>query len=712
MSTFIVRPSNTDKDPFRIKLTAVSMLSLKLKSGDTCELRSTDSAEYGKKKLAIAWEASGAGMKDSIVQTSKLLQEVYGFKLGDKIVIARSSQLLQDSDRVSLEHVGSTLDEEGTKFWETYAKSAIPGVDECLVESQRLRFRLGLEVTEFVVKDVAAHDAMIARVSKNTKFRISTSNEPTAALEIDFSPSHLGGLQEAVRQVRDIVTRICRPVVKSHFKLYRPIQGVLLYGAKGTGKSAFISALAQSGWPTVVDWKPGTQLRLSNEPQLIILSPRYILRNAGGGSNMVNELDKLFDQIKDSPILVVSEVRHPNDVDGALRSEGKFAAEIELPIPSALQRKEILVALRGDDIVPPTGLLQEMAERTHGYVGADLYALVRRTLELAADRSPSNAPPTVNGKKSLPKGDRTTLRDTSGEPLAPLEVKSIDLEEALREIRPSALQEIFLETPNVHWSDIGGQHEIKRQLHNAVERPLKFADRMRKLGLQPKKGVLLYGPPGCSKTLLVRALATEAGLNFLAVKGAELISMYVGESERATREVFRKARAASPSIIFFDEIDAIASRGRSGSDLNVLTTLLNEMDGFEELRNVLVVAATNKPQNIDPALMRPGRFDNVVYIGPPDLEARREIFLKRLEKIDEEQRLELYEDIEEFARATEGFSGAEIVAICQTAGEYAFDADRDVIISEDIRKAIENTPKSITREMLFEFESWNNARMR
>jgi AAA family ATPase len=188
--------------------------------------------------------------------------------------------------------------------------------------------------------------------------------------------------------------------------------------------------------------------------------------------------------------------------------------------------------------------------------------------------------------------------------------------------------------------------------------------------------------------------------------------MYVGESERATREVFRKARAASPSIIFFDEIDAIASRGRTGSDLNVLTTLLNEMDGFEELRNVFVVGATNKPQNVDPALMRPGRFDNVVYIGPPDFEARREIFQKHLGELRYQHDVSLTEDIEEFSRATEGFSGAEIVAICQTAGECAFDADRDVIVADDIRKAIQSTPKSITRDMLDDYESWNAARMR
>lgn len=703
MSTFIVRPSNSDKDAFRLKLTAVSLLSLKLRSGDTCELRREDDVGHGKKKLAIAWEASGAGMKDTIVQTSKLLQEVYGFKLGDKITVTRSSPPLQVAEVMVLQACGEPLDDQAVHFWEQYAKLAVPGVDECLVLSQKIQFRLGTETTAFVVHDVGPHDAMIARVTRDTIFRINRGGDHMLqTVDIDFRPTSLGGLDEQVHRVQDIVTRVCQPTVKRHFRLYHPIQGILLYGAKGTGKTAFITALAQSGWSRVVYWKPGMRMQVSTQTQLIVVRQRHLARNSNDTSAASDELDQLFELVRGSPTLVVSEVKHPNDIDQALRSEGKFAAEIELPIPSAHQRKEILLALRGDDIVPDDELLQEMASRTHGYVGADLYALVRRTLELASDRVGGEA---VSGKEwpvSRPVEDDCPA----------LIVTTADLDNALQHIRPSALQEIFLETPNVHWSDIGGQHEIKRQLHNAVERPLKFADRMKALGLQPKKGVLLYGPPGCSKTLLVRALATEAGLNFLAVKGAELISMYVGESERATREVFRKARAASPSIIFFDEIDAIASRGRSGSDLNVLTTLLNEMDGFEELRNVLVVAATNKPQNIDPALMRPGRFDNVVYIGPPDVEARREIFQKRLGGIRYQPHASFQDDAEEFAQSTDGFSGAEIVAICQTAAEYAFDADRDTVISEDARKAIESTPKSITREMLMEFESWNAARMR
>ncbi|OQU95248.1 hypothetical protein CLAIMM_01482 [Cladophialophora immunda] len=662
MSTFIVRPAGADKDPFRIGLTAVSMLSLKLKSGDICELRGADDTT-GKRKLAVAWQGLGPGMKDSIVQTSRLLQEAYGLKLGDKVTILRWSHPLQNPVSVTLQK----------KL-------------HCPLKSE------GAEPVEFVVKDVGVPDSLFARVTKDTTFRIvSGSERPDQPVSIVFRPKHLGGIQEQISQVQDIVSDLCYPIAKRHFQAYEPVQGLLLYGAKGTGKSALIAALADCEWPTVVYWKPGTEIYASSEPCLVIVRPEYLTKSPGTSSTVSSELESMFQRIQGSPTLVVAEARHPNDIDERLRTEGRFAAEIELPIPSALQRKEILLALRGKDGVPADDLLQQISERTHGYVGVDLRALLRVTMRLASKHPPPYG--SEDGESSQ------------------LVVQSADFESALQQVRPSALQEIFLETPNVRWSDIGGQHEVKRQLHNAVERPLKFADRMKKLRLQPKKGVLLYGPPGCSKTLLVRALATEAGLNFLAVKGAELISMYVGESERATREVFRKARAASPSIVFFDEIDAIASRGRSGSDLNVLTTLLNEMDGFEELRNVFVVAATNKPQNIDPALMRPGRFDNVVYIGPPDVEARKEIFHKRLEGVYESTS-GLDDDVREFASSTEGFSGAEIVAICQTAGENAFDADREVIVSDDIRRAIEKTPKSITREMLLEFETWNAARMR
>lgn len=235
---------------------------------------------------------------------------------------------------------------------------------------------------------------------------------------------------------------------------------------------------------------------------------------------------------------------------------------------------------------------------------------------------------------------------------------------------------------------------------------------MKRVNVKSKKGILLYGPPGCSKTLTVKALATEAGLNFLAVKGAEILSMYVGESERAVREIFRKARSARPSIIFFDEIDAIASKRSSTSHggVNVLTTLLNEMDGIEELKSVLVVAATNKPGVIDPALMRPGRLDNILYIGPPDFEARREIIniWARQSAVHPEVNLE------ELAAVTEGYSGAEIVSLCETAGGAALDEEEETSEEQDVRwkhfeQALGQVKRQITDAIIEEFEHFRHA---
>lgn len=230
--------------------------------------------------------------------------------------------------------------------------------------------------------------------------------------------------------------------------------------------------------------------------------------------------------------------------------------------------------------------------------------------------------------------------------------------------------------------------------------------------MKSKKGVLLYGPPGCSKTLTVKALATEAGLNFLAVKGAEILSMYVGESERSLREIFRKARAARPSIIFFDEIDAIAARRSSSSQggVNVLTTLLNEMDGIEELRNVLVIAATNKPDVLDPALMRPGRLDNILYIGPPDFEARREILRIWTSK----SVINADVDLDDLASRTEGHSGAELVSICETAGDAALDDEEETFQEQDIclrhfEYALTQVRKQITDDVIREYEDWREA---
>jgi len=692
MSTFTVRPSNAEKEAFRIRLTAASLLGIRATNGTLCDLHREDGTLLGR---GVATDFSQ--MKDGIVQTSKVLQETYGIKLGDKIVVSRSAKQLETAGNVQLISISSTFDGKTKSQWEWFAGS-LHVKHDMLALGQKLTLALpGVGSHDF---EVHLEDAGLARISPETAFSIverpaSGGNQSDRVIDLQFPG--LGGLEDQIQQIRDL-TECLSTVSQAYGTAKQPAEGVLVYGSKGTGKTHFIESLAQASWSKVVRWAPGVKISPVQRPYLVVLDTG----SKEWRSRHVEEVEALFRSIQSSPALVVAEVKHPNDVDVSLRSPLRFGTEIELPIPTAKQRLEILRSVC-DDWKVDDDMLGDLAQRTHGYVGSDLFLLLRTVRKVAFLREKrSRIRDLANG---LP-ADSQNTQDSSDapQPIGP------DIEQVLKKIRPSALQEIFLENPNVHWSDIGGQHTIKQQLINAVQRPLKHAEAMKQLGIKSTKGVLLYGPPGCSKTLLVKALATEAGVNFLAVKGAELISMYVGESERATREVFRKARAAAPCIIFFDEIDSIASRGKAGSELNVLTTLLNEIDGFEELRDVLVVAATNKPQSIDPALMRPGRFDNVVYIGVPDAETRREIFLQRFKKSKVD--VGVPEAIDDLVRRTEGYTGAEIVdGICQTAGNLTLDGGRLSISLEDFHKAIERTAKGTNPAMLMEYEMWRQSRI-
>ena len=707
-TTFLVRPS-PEKETFRIKLTAASLLGHKLKPGDLCSIavlpeNAASSVFEDTEKLAIASEASGNGMKDSIVQTSKSLQDLYGLKLGDKVSISRVSETLQDAATVQLvtKDMGGIIEEKKRAFWEEYARLTVFGQWECLAQRQILVFKVGRSEVSFVVGQIGVGGTRLARISAQTDFVITAGPE-----EVDHSvkivAGGLGGLEDEVGKVGLLANRLLKPKIS---RTYSPVQGLLVYGAKGVGKTAFIEALSRAGWQSIIKWSPGTKIVAPRAPTLIIIDQLDLPPSSSSSKPALREIDKLFTSIRGRPCFLVGETTHPNDVDTYLRSEGRFAAEIEIPIPTAIQRTQILFALRGSEQIPDDATLLTLASKTHGYVGADLYALLRRVLELASERSDTQL---TNGTHCA--------SNTTSVPSQHIVISEDDIALSLAQIGPSALQQIYLTTPSTRWTDIGGMHAIKRTLINAVTRPLTLSSKMTRLALRPKRGVLLYGPPGCSKTLLVKALACEAGLNFLAVKGAEVVSMYVGESERAMREIFRKARAASPSIIFFDEIDAIASRkgSGSGSELNVLTTMLNEMDGFEELKNVLVVAATNKPELLDVALLRPGRFDEVVYIGLPDAETRREILVGWFEKSNyvPMEGGNIAMEAQGFAEEMDGFSGAEVVGICQRAAEGALDdGERDWYGWNDVEEARKGTPRSVTEEMVESFEEWNAARMR
>ena len=520
----------------------------------------------------------------------------------------------------------------------------------------------------------------------------------------------------------------------------RPPHGILLYGAPGTGKTLLASAVAASlGVPTfsVAGASIASPYHGEAEQRLRdVFEQAAEAGQANGRGSLVilDEVDALApkredsgeverrvvatlltlmdgleakDDAADARVMVIAATNRPNSIDAALRRPGRFDLEIEIGIPDASSRLAILRALlrrtphalSGDD-------LETVAARTHGFVGADLASLVHRAGVTAVRRA--------SALGALP---------VAGTDLAALSVALADVEAALLLTRPSAMREVFVETPRVLWSDIGGQDDVKQRLREMVEWPLTHPGSFKRLGVRPPRGVLLYGPPGCSKTLIARALATEAGLNFIALKGPEIFNKFVGESERTIRETFRKARAAAPSILFIvrhrgkvdrltlqDEIDAMAS-SREGSDSSttgdrVLTTLLTEMDGLEELVGVTVLAATNRPEVMDDALMRPGRLDRILYVAPPDLAARIAILRGSLAKMAVAADV----DAEFLAKATDGCSGAEVVSACQDAGLLAMNEDIDAaeVRMAHFVTAVGAIRRRITPAMLRRYERWRD----
>ncbi|HML05337.1 MAG TPA: AAA family ATPase, partial [Methanobacterium sp.] len=373
----------------------------------------------------------------------------------------------------------------------------------------------------------------------------------------------------------------------------------------------------------------------------------------------VAQILALMDGLKErGKVIVIGATNRPDALDHALRRPGRFDREIELRVPDREGRSEIMqIHTRGmplnDDVD-----MEEIADITHGFVGADLAALSRESAMNALRR----ILPELNlEEQTIPP-----------EVLDKLFVTNNDFMEALKSISPSALREVFIEVPNIRWEDIGGLEELKETLKEAVEWPLTHSEDFRRIGIQPSKGILLFGPPGTGKTMLSKAVATESKANFISVKGSEILSKWFGESERKIAEIFKKGRQASPCIIFFDEIDAIAPMRGSGVGEprvveRMVNTILSEMDGLEELRGVVVIGATNRPDLIDAALLRPGRFDEVVLVSPPDEKARQDILGVHVKNMALDDDV----NIENLAKKTEGYSGADIEALCRKAGVIA-----------------------------------------
>ena len=488
----------------------------------------------------------------------------------------------------------------------------------------------------------------------------------------------IGGLSAEIKKVREMIELPMKhPELFERLGVEAP-KGVLLYGPPGTGKTLLAKALASetnahfetlSGPEIMSKYYGESEEKLrqlfktaeENAPSIILIdeidsiAPKREEVTGEVERRVVAQMLALMDGMETrGKVVVIAATNRPDSIDPALRRPGRFDREIEIGVPNRQSRLEVLqIHTRGMPLSNDVNQ-EKLADVTHGFVGADLAALAREAAMRAI-------------RRVLPEID-LEVGSIPVETLNKIEVNNDDFLAALREMDPSAMREVMVESPNVHWDDIGGLADVKQQLIESVEWPLTYAKLFEHMDAKAPRGILLYGPPGTGKTMLAKAVATESQANFISIKGPEFLSKWVGESEKAVRETFRKARQAAPSVVFLDEIDSIApARGGSNSDSHVtervISQILTELDGLESLNSVMVIAATNRPDIIDPALLRPGRFDRLVEIGLPDEQARQQILKIHMAKKP------LAEDIkvEELAKLTDKYSGADLGAVVNEA---------------------------------------------
>lgn len=536
------------------------------------------------------------------------------------------------------------------------------------------------------------------KVNKKTKISIMLDEDSIPST----TPSHerlgfckIGGLNEQISAIRQIIeSSLYNPQFFTDHGLPPP-KGILLFGSPGTGKTLLAKAVAAEfkasfytiNGPELITHTIGEnearvrgifKLALQNTPSILfideidVLCPKRHDRSSDLERRLVTTFLTAMDGIdskNQTQMIILAATNRPNALDPALRRSGRLDREIEIPVPNAHKRLEILkIILSSIRHSLTSDQVFQLSSQAHGYVGADLSAVCKEA-SLSAFRRACTIDKTTSKRAWL---------DSFSFSIKDFRVTFSDLQEASQKTRPSAIQEIIVDVPKVFWHEIGGQESIKQQLKEVVEWPLTHPEAFIRMGIRPPKGVLLYGPPGCSKTMTAKALATESCMNFLAVKGPELFSKWVGESEKAIQSLFKKARAASPSIIFFDEFDAIAaqrSTQQSGSQVSsrVISQLLTELDGIEPLQQVVIVAATNRPDLIDKALMRPGRIDRILYVGPPDVQARESILTIHSRRMPIDPNVNFHD----LAVKTANFSGAELAALCREAAMTAITENRN-----------------------------------
>jgi len=673
-----------------VRVESKVMERLNQSSGDVIEI-------MGKKSTAaMLWRSHPQDEGLGLIRMDGFTRFNCGVSLGDKVLIKRVIQ----KEAQSIEFApGETLRISGN--FNHYLKHRLMG----RVFTQGDRIVVGVLGSSIPFVVTKTKPAGIVSISEFTQ--ISVEGKPVVPDKRmpKITYEDIGGLGKEIQKIREMVE-----LPMKHPELFKklgiePPKGILLYGPPGCGKTLLAKAVASevaanftviNGPEVVSKWYGQSEQNLrkvfqeaqDKGPSIIFIdeidaiAPKRSEVHGEVEKRIVAQLLTLMDGLEArGNVIVIGATNREEGLDMALRRPGRFDREIAIGVPDRAGRKEILQIHTRNMPIAKGVKLDEIASSMHGFVGADIAALVKEAAFGVL-------------RRTLPEID-LERDEIPEEVLEKLVVKKGDFMDALKNVEPSAMREVTVQTPDTKWGDVGGLREVKEELVKVVEKPIKDPKSFKDFGIKPAKGVLLYGPPGCGKTLLAKAVAGETECNFISVRGPEVLSMWVGESEKAIRNVFRKARQVSPCIIFFDELDAIASvRGVGSSRVTdqVLNQILTEMDGIERLENVMVLAATNRPDLVDSALLRPGRFDQIVLVPPPDADARKEIFKVHttgmpLGKVE----------FSELVLITEGYTGADIEAVCREAAYAAMDSKKKSVMQSHFAEALKKVKPSVTQ---------------
>ncbi len=685
----------------KVRIDNETMQKLSITAGDFIEV-------HGKRTtVAIAWPAYAEDQGQEIVRMDGLLRRNAGVALNEYVTIKKAE--VKDAQTIVFAptDVRLSVDEEFVGF----VKRRF--MDMPFVEGDMTLLSIFGSAVPLIATRTRPHGSV--KITEASVVQVMSEPTPEKKGIPIVTYEDIGGLHGEIQRIREMVELPLR-----HPELFQrlgiePPKGVFLYGPPGCGKTLLAKGVANESdanfyvisGPEIMSKFYGEsearlreifQKALETAPSIIFIdemdaiAPKREEVTGEVERRVVAQLLSLMDGMgARGNIIVIGATNRPNAIDPALRRPGRFDREIEIGVPDKMGRYEILqIHTRtmplGSDVD-----LHRLSEICHGYTGADMSSLCRE----AAMKALRRYLPEINlEEERIP-----------GHLLEKMEVMLDDFMTAYREITPTAMREVYIEVPSVRWSDVGGLTDMKQELQEAVEWPLKKPEVFKRVGIRPPKGILLFGPPGCGKTMLARAVATEGEANFISIKGPELFSKWVGESEKAIREVFRKGRTAAPSIIFFDELDSVVPRrgmglGDSGVSERVISQLLTELDGIESLENVVIVGATNRPDIIDPAILRPGRFDRLIYVPSPDHATRMQIL--KIHTINMPLARDV--DLDQVASQSGGYSGADLEAVCREAGLIALRHDinaKDVTL-EDFRDALERIKPSITPDM----ENW------